>query len=129
MAEKILFTGWVKDIDEVYADLDIVTLTSINEGTPVSLIEAMASSKPVVSTNVGGVWDAVGETGILVKSGDYKAAGDKILELTASLERRKRLGVSGRVSVKNKYSKERLVSELENLYRNLVSKQIGNKKE
>ena len=122
LMEKIFFTGWFKDTDRVYADLDIVALTSINEGTPVSLIEAMVSSKPVVSTNVGGVKDTVGETGILVDVGDYKTMGDKILELVSSAEKREKMVKLGRDFVKDRYSKERLVSELKELYRNFISK-------
>lgn len=122
MEKKVSFIGWIKDIDEVYAGLDIAALTSINEGTPVSLIEAMASSKPVISTDVGGVKDAVGETGILVKSGDYKVMSDKISNLAASLEKREELGRRGRDFVRNKYSKERLVSELRELYNDLIKR-------
>jgi len=121
LEKKVVFSEWVRDIEAAYADLDIVALTSINEGTPVSLIEAMTSRKPVVSTDVGGVRDAVGEVGIAVKSGDYKAMGDKILELAASCEKRKELGKRGQELVKDKYSKKRLVAELRDLYKELLS--------
>lgn len=122
LENKVSFKGWLKNMDEVYRDLDIIALTSINEGTPVSLIEAMASSRPVVATGVGGVKDAVGEVGILVKSGDYKTMGDRILELAASPEKRQRLGALGRDFVRDIYSKKRLVSESETLYKDLLSK-------
>ena len=122
LGEKISLIGWVKDIDEVYASLDIAALTSLNEGTPVSLIEAMASSRPVVSTDVGGVKDAVGEIGLLVKSGDYRAMGDKILELAASAEKREVLGKAGRDFIKERFSKGRLISELKELYNNLIER-------
>jgi len=122
LGEKISLIGWVKDIDEVYASLDIAALTSLNEGTPVSLIEAMASSRPVVSTDVGGVKDAVGEIGLLVKSGDYRAMGDKILELAASAEKREVLGKTGRDFIKERFSKGRLISELKELYNNLIER-------
>ena len=82
----------------------------------------MASSKPVISTDVGGVKDAVGRIGILVKSGDYKTMGDKILELARSVEKRQALGEGGRAFIKEKFSKERLVSELSQLYRDLVTR-------
>ena len=122
LREKILCIGWARDIDEVYAGLDIVALTSINEGTPVSLIEAMSSEKPVVSTDVGGVRDALGEAGILVKSEDYKRLGEEISLLAASPEKREKLGRLGRDFVKTRFSKERLVSELKELYRNLLTR-------
>jgi glycosyltransferase involved in cell wall biosynthesis len=121
LSEKISFTGWSRDIDEIYAGLDMVALTSENEGTPVTLIEALSSSKPVVSTDVGGVRDAVGEAGILVDRRDYGAMGEGVLELASSAEKRKELGSRGREFVKGAYSKERLVSDLTELYRGLLS--------
>ncbi|MFQ3580130.1 MAG: glycosyltransferase [Bacteroidales bacterium] len=55
----VIFTSWITNVDQVYAGADIVTLTSFNEGTPVSLIEAQAAGKPIVSTKVGGIADIV----------------------------------------------------------------------
>lgn len=127
--DKILFTGWVKETDELYAGLDIVVLTSMNEGTPVSLIEAMASSRPVVATEVGGVKDTIGRVGSLVESGNYKAMAEKLLELAASSEKREDLGRRGRELVKGTYSKERLTRELGQLYKDLISQhRTGRKK-
>lgn len=120
LAEKVFFTGWLKELDAVYADLDIVTLTSNNEGTPVSLIEALSSSKPVISTDVGGVRDAVSQAGILVKRNDYKTLGSEISSLATSQETRQERGRQGRDFVRNKYSKERLVEELRELYTSLI---------
>lgn len=124
LEDKVYFTGWVTDMAEAYADLDIVTLTSINEGTPVSLIEAMACMKPVVATSVGAVSDTVGECGMLVEGGDYESMGRKVLELCASPETRERLGKIGRDCVRKIYSKERLVFELKKLYKDLLSKNM-----
>lgn len=125
IAEKVFLTGWVRGMAAAYAGLDIVALTSINEGTPVSLIEAMASKRPVVSTDVGGVRDAVGEAGILVKSGDYMAMGERMLELASSPQKRENLGSCGRKWAGENYSKNRLVSELSDLYRALLTKKKG----
>jgi GT2 family glycosyltransferase len=60
LSDHVKFCGWKRDLPEVYADIDILCLTSINEGTPVSIIEAMASSVPVISTDAGGVRDLLG---------------------------------------------------------------------
>jgi glycosyltransferase involved in cell wall biosynthesis len=59
--KEVVFTGWQRDMAEVYQKLDAVVLTSLNEGTPVSLIEAMAAARPVIATDVGGVRDLMGE--------------------------------------------------------------------
>lgn len=83
LENKSIFTGWIKDIAKVYADLDVVALTSLNEGTPVSLIEAMASARPVVATSVGGVADIIrdGENGLLAGSNDVDDFSDKVIFL------------------------------------------------
>ena len=72
--KELCFTSWQKDIEIVNAGLDIVTLTSLNEGTPVSLIEAQAANKAIVSTNVGGIKDIIHEeeTGLLVDKNNYR---------------------------------------------------------
>lgn len=115
---SVVFTGWRKDLAPVYADLDIVALTSLNEGTPVSLIEAMASARPVVSTMVGGVKDMVidGENGFLTPSGDAGTFSQKLSELIEDEGKRRALGGRGRSLAREKYSKERLVRDIERLY-------------
>ena len=61
IAERVIFTGWRRDLPDIYADLDVLAVTSNNEGTPVSAIEAMAAGCPVVATHVGGLPDLIGE--------------------------------------------------------------------
>lgn len=118
LERHVVFTGWVEDLASIYSDLDIVTLTSLNEGTPVSLIEAMASGRPVISTGVGGVVDFVrdGYNGLIVKSGDVETLAGRILELAEDGSRRKALGMRGRESVAGAFSKDRLVRDIEGLY-------------
>lgn len=130
--DKVAFAGNRTDVAKVYAALDIVALTSLNEGTPLSLIEAMASGKPIVSTAVGGVVDLVaGETfeasdvavlerGVLVGSEDEVSMSQAINMLSADAELRRRLGVAGKNFVENKYSKERLISDIKALYQELI---------
>lgn len=134
-AGNIEFLGWERDLDNVYSGLDLVVLTSINEGTPVSLIEAMASGKAVVSTDVGGVRDLMGgelqpykssnsgfrifERGILIEPDDKEALARAVIFLLADEGLRNRMGMSGRDYVRSQYSKERLIRDIENLYRNL----------
>ena len=118
LEKNVVFTGWRHELASVYAGLDIIALTSFNEGTPVSIIEAFACAKPVVATDVGGVKDVVshGENGFLVKSNDVKGFSDKLVDLLRDKEKRMRFGINGRESVKTKYSKERLVKDIEALY-------------
>jgi glycosyltransferase involved in cell wall biosynthesis len=118
IGQSIIFTGWRKELTSVYADLDIVALTSLNEGTPVSLIEAMASAKPVISTMVGGVKDMVtdGENGFLTASDDAGTFSRKLSDLIEDEGKRRAFGARGRELAREKYSKERLVKDIEALY-------------
>ncbi len=136
--KQIEFLGWKKDLASIYSKLDLVVLTSLNEGTPVSLIEAMASAKAVVSTDVGGVSDLMGEElkaysdkqdkfrvferGILVKSGDSDGLASAIIFISADGQLRKAMGMSGRMYVQGAFSKERLIKDIEDLYSNLAVK-------
>ncbi|MDP2911213.1 MAG: glycosyltransferase family 4 protein [Candidatus Omnitrophota bacterium] len=120
----IEFKGWIKDLKAIYEGLDIVVLTSLNEGTPVSLIEAMASGRPVVATRVGGVADIVqdGKNGYLVESGDEEGFNQKLMDLIKDSEKRRKFGEYGRNIVKNRFSKERLIKDTKELYNNTLQK-------
>jgi len=102
----------------------VVAMTSLNEGTPVSLIEALAAGKPVVSTNVGGVANVVkdGVTGFLTKTSEGKAFTQHVKNLVANRMLRERMGALGYDSVVNKYGYQRLVGDVRSLYQNLLSK-------
>ena len=114
----VIFTGWVREIAKVYADLDVVVLTSLNEGTPVSLIEAMASARPVVATSVGGVADIVtdGKNGFLFGQGDVEGFAGGVAVLLNDGKRSEELGLAGREFVRNNFYKDRLIRETEDLY-------------
>jgi len=117
------FLGWRQDMDAVYADLDVVVLTSIHEGTPVALIEAMAGGRPVVSTDVGGVSDIVEheKTGLLVSPGDAEGCAQAVLRLLADPSMRERLGREGRKRVLARYGAQRLVGDIRDLYLELLA--------
>lgn len=116
--DDAVFTDWRKDMNLVYRALDIVVLTSLNEGTPVSLIEGLASAKAVVATDVGGVHDVVenGKSGFVVPMNDVEAFSEAVSILMNDGEKRKRFGLYGRDFVKDRYSKDKLIDAIENLY-------------
>ena len=121
LTRRVHFTGWRRDVAAVFADLDVVALSSRNEGTPVALIEALAAAKPVVATTVGGVADVVddGVTGLLVPAGDAAALADALTRLLDDPDLRARFGASGRVRMCERFSLDRLVDEIGELYRSL----------
>lgn len=118
---RVHFLGWRSDLPGIYADLDVVALTSRNEGTPVSVIEALASARPVVATAVGGVPDLLGrsEFGSLVPPGDPDAIAIAIVDLLADEGRRTRLAELGPSRVIPAYDAGTLVTRIEQLYQDL----------
>ena len=123
LADAVRFTGFRADVGSIYRASDVVTLASANEGTPVSLIEALAAGCAVVTTDVGGASDVVdeGRAGVLVPFGDRRAFADALAELAASPERRRELGEAGRRHVQMRYSVERLLEDVDMLYRSLLA--------
>ena len=118
------FKGWVRDLRRIYEDLDVVALTSLNEGTPVSIIEAMAAAKPVVATEVGGVSDIVqdGKNGYLVTPDDDGVFRDRLLDLVNDSGKRKRFGEYGRELARKRFLKERLIEDMDRLYNGILEK-------
>jgi glycosyltransferase involved in cell wall biosynthesis len=120
----LVFTSWRSDVDQINAGLDIVCLTSFNEGTPVSLIEAQASNKPIVSTRVGGISDIVveGQTALLADVQDTEGFSDHLLRLVEDDALRYRMGANSRQHVMQRFSYQRLVKEMSQLYSELLLK-------
>lgn len=118
----LTFTSWIKNIDYVYAGLDIVTLTSINEGTPVSLIEAQAANKPIVSTNAGGVENVVipNITALISKNGNVADFSQKLLTLVQDEKLRSDLSKKGSDHVKENFHYSHLVNKMKKLYYELL---------
>lgn len=123
-AAPLTFTSWIKNVDEVYAGIDIVALSSLNEGTPVSLIEAQAANKPIVTTNVGGVCDVVlpNKTALLAPSAQVEPFARQLLKLTENETLRLKLGKNGHHFVARKYHFTRLVNDIDELYSKLLWK-------
>jgi glycosyltransferase involved in cell wall biosynthesis len=122
--KPLTFTSWIRDVDRVLAGSDIVCLTSWNEGTPVSIIEAQAANKPVISTKVGGVENIVrdGESAFLVEPGDEEGFLNRLAALVDNEDLRKKMGLPGWETVGSKYHYTRLVKDMSSLYRTLLRK-------
>ncbi len=120
---SVIFTSWVSKIGEALSILDIVLLTSNNEGTGLSLAESQYCGKPVVSTNVGGVSDTVinGVTGFLVPPSDSVAFTKKLLLLTDNEDLRLQMGIAARAFAREKFSKNTEVAHVKSLYNRLLS--------
>jgi glycosyltransferase involved in cell wall biosynthesis len=123
--EKVFMTSWIKDIATFNAGMDIMCLTSDNEGTPVSLIEGQASSLPIISTDVGGVKDIVDEgiTGFVIPKGDLNQFTEKMALLIENEEIRKKMSQNGWNFVRDKFHYMRLASDMGKYYRELLGKQ------
>lgn len=120
----LVFTSWRSDVDVINAGLDIVCLTSFNEGTPVSLIEAQAANKPIVSTKAGGIADIVveGETALLADVQNTDLFCRHLLQLVEDDALRERLGKNSHHHVMNRFSYQRLVNDMSALYYELLEK-------
>jgi len=120
----ITLTSWITDIATFNAGMDIVCLTSDNEGTPVSLIEAQACNLPVISTDVGGVRDILkeGETGFVVPPKDVRSFAEKLELLVTNKEIRKKMSQNGWNFVEEQFHYTTLVKNMEAYYRELLVK-------
>lgn len=127
---QIELTGWIKDIARFNAGMDILCLTSDNEGTPVSLIEAQAGGIPVVSTDVGGVRDIIveGETGFVVPPKNAVAFAEKLAYLIQNKEIREKMSQNGWTFVEDKFQYTKLVKNMEAYYAELLEKSRKNEK-
>jgi glycosyltransferase involved in cell wall biosynthesis len=131
--DQVIFTGWRQDLPKIYADIDLVLLSSLNEGLPVALIEAMACGKPVIATDIGGVRDLlldrrdvsssstnnfplITPRGILIRSGDVDGLSQAIQLLKKDKELREAMGRAGQQFARQNFSADRLIKDIENLY-------------
>ena len=121
IGDRVRLLGWRKDLATIYAATDVFLLTSRNEGTPVALIEAMASGTPGVSTDVGGVGDVMGgpDAGRLAPFDDAAGLAHAIGDLIADPAQRRAMGARARSRVLDRYDINRLVADIAELYREL----------
>jgi glycosyltransferase involved in cell wall biosynthesis len=122
-SEDLVFTSWIFDVDRPLAGCDIVAMTSLNEGTPVSLIEAQAAGKPIVTTEVGGIGNVVipGKTALLSPSQDLEGFTQNLLKLVEDKALRANMSALGWEHVRQRFHYERLVGDMRKLYTKLLS--------
>jgi len=141
--DRIVFAGWQADQSNLYSSLDLVILTSLSEGTPVALIEAMAAGLTFVATRVGGVLDlmvgpeqvirgscgrpmfSLFANGALAEPDDVEGFTAALEHLSRDREQRQRLGAAGRGFVLQQFSKERLLRDIQTLYQDCLWKNAG----
>jgi len=141
LADDVLFLGTRSDPENFYPALDVVALTSLNEGTPLTLIEAMANARACVATEVGGVVDLLGaksdaktaapwavcERGVRSPSKDAASFAGALALLVNDETLRDEMGKRGRLFVEQSYSKDRLLADVTNLYRELTEEAAESK--
>jgi glycosyltransferase involved in cell wall biosynthesis len=122
ITRRCLFVGYQDDVAPYYEAIDALLLPSVNEGTPVSVIEALAAERPAVATRVGGIPDVVrdGVDGYLVDVGDAETLAARLAELAADPAKRDAMGSEGRKRVLERYAVDRLVDDIDQLYRELL---------
>lgn len=121
--KSVLFLGERNDVASLLAASDLFVLSSVSEGMPISILEAMALSKPVVATSVGGIPELVveGKTGLLVPPGDSLRFGEAMIRLLGDSSFRKKAGQAGRERLESEFDVASMVASTDALYRELIS--------
>lgn len=120
LRENVIITGWTRDVAPIYSDLDVLVISSVNEGTPVTVIEGVSAGVPVVATAVGGLPDLLdqGKLGVLVPSNDVGALSNSILEVIENPPEM----TQAQALMLDRYGIDRLVKDMDSLYRGLLAK-------
>ena len=122
LENRVSLPGWRRDIPEVLQALDILVMTSLWEGLPRVFLEAMATGRPIVATNVDGARDAIeeGETGYLVPIRAYDRLADRVIQLLRNPEDARRMGARGRERVFPRFDIDVMVKRLDELYQSVA---------
>jgi len=125
--QHVHFLGWVENIERVLAGIDILILTSLNEGTPIAVIEAMASQVPVVATAVGGVPDLIKheQNGFLVSSEDVVGMVQYIKEIARAPEKVRTMMQYAAAGIMEQYEYHHLVQEIDQIYMRLYNAKVN----
>jgi len=124
LGQRVILTSWRQDIPRTLSAIDVFVLTSLWEGLPISVLEAMAASRPVVVTNTGGVAEIIleGRTGFLVSPGETKKMADKLNALLKDENLRRQIGQNAKGSLDPNFTLENMVRNTEDLYQVLIKK-------
>jgi glycosyltransferase involved in cell wall biosynthesis len=122
LLDSVRFTGWRSDLADVYGSLDLVVCCSLNEGTPVSVIEASAAGRPVIATRVGGMPSVIKDevTGLLIEPGDPAALAAAMRRMLIDGALRSRMGRAGSAFIRDRNGSERMVAQVKDLYHALL---------
>jgi glycosyltransferase involved in cell wall biosynthesis len=126
LTDSVRFTGWRSDLAEVYGAMDLMVCCSLNEGTPVSVIEASAAGRPVVGTRVGGMPSVIqdGVTGLLVPPGDATVLAEAMTRILTNPDLARDMGRAGSAFSRERFGSERMVTQVRDLYRKLLSSDV-----
>ena len=118
LEKHVILAGFRPDVLSLHKAFDIFVMSSVTEGLGTSLLDAMASGKPIVATTAGGIPEVVvdGETGFLVAPRDHRAMADALVRLLKDAELRKRMGHAGLLRARRKFSADRMVHETLKVY-------------
>jgi glycosyltransferase involved in cell wall biosynthesis len=121
LEEKVIFTGFRKDVREILGAIDILVVPSLREGFPMITLEAMAMAKPIIATNIDGITEQItdGINGILTPPKDSSAIAQAIIRLINDRESGRKLGLAARKRVEQEFSVEKMVAETEKVYLSL----------
>ena len=126
LQKEIILTGWRRDIPQILSTIDVFVLTSLWEGLPIVVLEAMAVFKPVVATHTGGISDVIieGRTGFLVAPGDMQEMSDKLIPLLKNENLRRQIGQNAKDCLGADFSLENMVKHTQDLYTGLCLKKL-----
>lgn len=127
LEKEVILTGWRRDIPAILSATDVLVLTSLWEGLPIVVLEAMTSACPVVATSCGGISEVIveGKTGFLVEPSDINKMYEKLIILLKDGVLRKTLGKNAKDSLDSDFSLDQMVNRYQNLYKNLIIEKGG----
>jgi len=123
LRDKFILTGWRQDIPEILSATDVFILTSLWEGLPIAALEALASSRPVIATDTGGIREVIkeGDNGFLISVKDMRAMKDKLMLLLQDKTLREAMGEKGLSHLGSDFTQEKMVNRSQELYEGLIS--------